>query len=254
MNNNISFLRIRPCDNDNEIYLNSRKKEGTSTFLLKSDVSLNSDELYKKDFQTVSKDINVNSDVWMVTDKNWKDDGDIWEAFGNVVSTQVANPDLGEGNMSCMVNKLWDDNDQCEGWAGWAHRFGENCNDPGPVCEDNRLNFSTATKKKFKMKVHGPEGAVIIVKFEFNPYPNTSPTVERKIILSFNNNEYISRALSPLAPDSKTVGIIFEGKFISSFHKRLLQFIYYNLIRSMSTFYFFKFFSLIIFSNSSLLF
>ena len=118
------------------------------------------------------------------TDKNWKDDGDIWEAFGNVVSTQVANPDLGEGNMSCMVNKLWDDNDQCEGWAGWAHRFGENCNDPGPVCEDNRLNFSTATKKKFKMKVHGPEGAVIIVKFEFNPYPNTSPTVERKIILS----------------------------------------------------------------------
>ena len=73
MNNNISFLRIRPCDNDNEIYLNSRKKEGTSTFLLKSDVSLNSDELYKKDFQTVSKDINVNSDVWMITDKNWKD-------------------------------------------------------------------------------------------------------------------------------------------------------------------------------------
>ena len=118
------------------------------------------------------------------TDKNWKDDCDIWEAFGNEVSTQVANPDLGEGNMSCMVNKLWDDNDQCEGWAGWAHRFGENCNDPGPVCEDNRLNFSTATKKKFKMKVHGPEGAVIIVKFEFNPYPNTSPTVERKIILS----------------------------------------------------------------------
>ena len=48
----------------------------------------------------------------------------------------------------------------------------------------NRLNFSTATKKKFKMKVHGPENAVIILKFEFNPYPNTSPTVERKIILS----------------------------------------------------------------------
>ena len=60
MNNNISFLRIRPCDNDNEIYLNSRKKEGTSTFLLKSDVSLNSDVLFKKDFPTVSKEINVN--------------------------------------------------------------------------------------------------------------------------------------------------------------------------------------------------
>ena len=118
------------------------------------------------------------------TDKNWKDGGDIWEAFGNVLSDQVDNPDLGEGNMSCKVNKLWDDNDNCEGWAGWAHRFGENCNDPGPVCADNRLNFSTATKKKFKLKVHGPENAVIIMKFEFNPYPNTSPTVERKIILS----------------------------------------------------------------------
>ena len=118
------------------------------------------------------------------TDKNWKDGGDIWEAFGNVLSEQVDNPDLGEGNMSCKVNKLWDDNDNCEGWAGWAHRFGENCTDPGPVCADNRLNFSTATKKKFKLKVHGPENAVIIMKFEFNPFPNTSPTVERKIILS----------------------------------------------------------------------
>tara|TARA_B100001287_G_scaffold6358_1_gene4886 strand:+ start:680 stop:1249 length:570 start_codon:yes stop_codon:yes gene_type:complete len=73
MNNNISFLRIRPCDNDNEIYLNSRKKEGTSTFSLKADVSVNIDELHKKEFQTVSKDINTNTDVWMITDKNWKE-------------------------------------------------------------------------------------------------------------------------------------------------------------------------------------
>ena len=72
MNNNISFLRIRPCDNDNEIYLNSRKKEGTSTFLIKSDVSVNTDNLHNKEFQTVSKDITINSDVWMVTDENWK--------------------------------------------------------------------------------------------------------------------------------------------------------------------------------------
>ena len=73
MNNNISFLRIRPCDNDNEIYLNSRKKEGTSTFLLKNDVSVNIYELHKKKFQTVSKDINTNTDVWMITDENWKE-------------------------------------------------------------------------------------------------------------------------------------------------------------------------------------
>ena len=118
------------------------------------------------------------------TDKNWKDGGDIWEAFGNVLSEQVDNPDLGEGNMSCKVNKLWDDNGECDGWAGWAHRFGEDCEGDPIACANNRLNFSTATKKKFKMKVHGPENAVIILKFEFNPYPNTSPTVERKIILS----------------------------------------------------------------------
>jgi hypothetical protein len=34
--------------------------------------------------------------------------------------------------------------------------------------------------------------------------------VPRKIILSFKRREYISKALSPLAPDSKTVGIINE--------------------------------------------
>ena len=73
MSNNISFLRIRPCDSDNEIYLNSRKKEGTSTFLIKSNVSVNTDNLHNKEFQTVSKDIAINSDVWMVTDENWKE-------------------------------------------------------------------------------------------------------------------------------------------------------------------------------------
>ena len=40
MQNNISFLRIRPCENDNEIFLNSRKKEGTSSFLIKKDFKL----------------------------------------------------------------------------------------------------------------------------------------------------------------------------------------------------------------------
>ena len=40
LQNNISFLRIRPCDSDNEIYLNSRKKEGTSSFYLDNPVDL----------------------------------------------------------------------------------------------------------------------------------------------------------------------------------------------------------------------
>ena len=45
MNNNISFLRIRPCDNNNEIYLNSRRKEGTSAFLIKSELELDINEI-----------------------------------------------------------------------------------------------------------------------------------------------------------------------------------------------------------------
>jgi len=73
MNKNISFLRIRPCDNDNEIYLNSRKKEGTSAFSLKEDLNLDVNEIHKRGFQTLSKDIKDNSDVWIVTDDNWKD-------------------------------------------------------------------------------------------------------------------------------------------------------------------------------------
>ena len=72
MNNNISFLRIRPCDSDNEIYLNSRKREGTSTFFLKENLNLKISEIHKKGFQTLSKDINENSDAWLITDDNWK--------------------------------------------------------------------------------------------------------------------------------------------------------------------------------------
>ena len=73
MNKNISFLRIRPCDNDNEIYLNSRKKEGTSAFLLKEELNLDLSEIHKRGFHTLSKDLNDNSDAWMITDDNWKD-------------------------------------------------------------------------------------------------------------------------------------------------------------------------------------
>ena len=57
LQNNISFLRIRPCDSDNEIYLNSRKKEGTSSFYIDKTVDL--EKIHKKDFQTIP-DININ--------------------------------------------------------------------------------------------------------------------------------------------------------------------------------------------------
>ena len=77
MNKNISFLRIRPCDNDNEIYLNSRKKEGTSAFLLKEELKLDLSEIHKRGFQTLSKDASVDSDCWLINDNNWKDFKDI---------------------------------------------------------------------------------------------------------------------------------------------------------------------------------
>jgi 7,8-didemethyl-8-hydroxy-5-deazariboflavin synthase CofH subunit len=69
-NTNISYLRIRPCDSDNEIYLNSRSKEGTSSFTLKSDLLINYESLLVKGFQTISSDISANSSVWFITDAN----------------------------------------------------------------------------------------------------------------------------------------------------------------------------------------
>jgi len=69
-NKNISYLRIRPCDSDNEIYLNSRAKEGTSSFTLKPDPLLNYESLLVKGFQTISSDLSGNSSAWFITDEN----------------------------------------------------------------------------------------------------------------------------------------------------------------------------------------
>ena len=70
MQANISYLRIRPCDNDNEIFLNSRRKEGTSSFLIKDD--LNFVEINRKGFQTISNNINYESSMWLVNDEDWE--------------------------------------------------------------------------------------------------------------------------------------------------------------------------------------
>lgn len=67
---NISYLRIRPCDSDNEIYLNSRAKEGTSTFTLKSEIPVNYENLLIKGFQTVASDLSIGSSAWFITDEN----------------------------------------------------------------------------------------------------------------------------------------------------------------------------------------
>ena len=79
---NISFLRIRPCDNDNEIYLNSRKNEGTSAFLIKESTSLNIELIHSKEFQTISKSPEIDTDMWIVTDENW-------ETFNNAESKRL---------------------------------------------------------------------------------------------------------------------------------------------------------------------
>jgi len=72
MYKNISFLRIRPCDNENEIYLNSRRLEGTSTFLIRSELKLEINKIHQKEFQTLSKDIELDVDSWLINDSNWK--------------------------------------------------------------------------------------------------------------------------------------------------------------------------------------
>jgi len=68
-NKNISYLRIRPCDSDNEIYLNSRAKEGTSAFTIKPELDIDYKNLLINGFQTISSDIASNSSAWFIDDK-----------------------------------------------------------------------------------------------------------------------------------------------------------------------------------------
>lgn len=67
--NNISYLRIRPCDSDNEIYLSSRHKEGTSAFTLKNDTKVNFNSLLVKGFQTITSDLSIEASAWFITDE-----------------------------------------------------------------------------------------------------------------------------------------------------------------------------------------
>ena len=67
--NNISYLRIRPCDSDNEIYLSSRHKEGTSAFTLKNDTKVDFNLLLVKGFQTITSDLSIEASAWFITDE-----------------------------------------------------------------------------------------------------------------------------------------------------------------------------------------
>ena len=68
-NKNISYLRIRPCDSNNEIYLSSRSKEGTSAFTLKPELDIDYQNLLINGFQTISSDIASNSSAWFIDDE-----------------------------------------------------------------------------------------------------------------------------------------------------------------------------------------
>ena len=68
-NKNISYLRIRPCDSNNEIYLSSRSKEGTSAFTLKPELDIDYKNLLINGFQTISSDIASNSSAWFIDDE-----------------------------------------------------------------------------------------------------------------------------------------------------------------------------------------
>ena len=61
---NVSFLRIRPCNSDNDLHLNSRGKEHTSSLLFK-DKNLDIDKIHGYGFQTISKMPEINSYAWI---------------------------------------------------------------------------------------------------------------------------------------------------------------------------------------------
>ena len=103
MNENISFLRIRPCDNNNEIYLNSRRKEGTSAFLIKSELELDINEIHKKDFQTLSKNAGVDSDCWIINDNNWKN---FIGTMQNSINKSKLNISLNIILITCIVHSI----------------------------------------------------------------------------------------------------------------------------------------------------
>jgi len=70
--NAITFLRIRPCNADNELYLNSRRREGTSSFLIE-DAKLNIQDIHQFGFQTIAKNPKVDSFAWIMNKNNIED-------------------------------------------------------------------------------------------------------------------------------------------------------------------------------------
>jgi hypothetical protein len=87
--------------------------------------------------------------------------------FGNIVSAKVANPSQSGINTSCFVNK-YEKTSPCETWSGVAYSLG------------TAIDFGTATKKKFKMKVYAVNQTTdVTLRLERLPYPDTEPSADR---------------------------------------------------------------------------
>ncbi len=69
--NNVSFLRIRPCNSDNDLHLNSRIKEHTSSLLFLND-NLDLDKVHNYGFQTISRSPEINSYAWIFKHDNFE--------------------------------------------------------------------------------------------------------------------------------------------------------------------------------------
>lgn len=87
--------------------------------------------------------------------------------FGNISSEKVANPFKTGINTSCFVNSYGKSNG-CETWSGVG------------LLLPTALDFSTLTKKKFKMKVYAVnQVTTVTLRLERLPFPDTEPSQDR---------------------------------------------------------------------------
>jgi PKD repeat protein len=90
-----------------------------------------------------------------------------FNGFDGIAAGRVENPFVGEGNMSCYVNRFERSGDGCQTWNGAA------------LTLPTAINFAS-DKKKFKMKVYGVSDTTIVhFRLEKNPYPDVEPSAER---------------------------------------------------------------------------
>lgn len=92
--------------------------------------------------------------------------------FGNIAAERIANP-FPEGiNTSCFVNS-YVKNGGCETWAGVGYLL------------EAPIDFATATKKKFKLKVYAvDEATTVTLRLERLPHPDVEPSAERTATIS----------------------------------------------------------------------